>query len=129
MSKSVRSSPPESVKDIAEHERYRTLYDDITSNGTVIQYSDRHALGELACMLCLADNLRQELRDNGSSMEVTGDRAMITKKNPAGDLLLRLGPQIKAMLNEFKMTPMSRGKQFGGVGETHKTTNDGFDEV
>jgi hypothetical protein len=80
-------------------------------------------------MLCLADNLRQELRDNGSSMEVTGDRAMITKKNPAGDLLLRLGPQIKAMLNEFKMTPMSRGKQFGGVGENPKTINDGFGEV
>lgn len=129
MSKSVRSSPPESVKDVFEHERYRTLYDDITSNGTVIQYADRHALGELACMLCLADNLRKELRENGSSMEVTGDRAMITKKNPAGDLLLRLGPQIKAMLNEFKMTPMSRGKQFGGVGENQKTIDDGFGEV
>ena len=129
MTKSVRSSPPESVKDIVEHERYRTLYDDITANGTVIQYSDRHALGELACMLCLADSLRDELRLHGSSMEVEGDKAMITKKNPAGDLLLRLGPQIKAMFNEFKMTPTSRGKQFGGVGENNKTVNDGFNEV
>ena len=73
--------------------------------------------------------LRKELRENGSSMEVTGDRAIITKKNPAGDLLLRLGPQIKAMLNEFKMTPNSRGKTFAGVGETDKTAGDGFDEV
>ena len=129
MEKTVRSNPPASVRSIEEHERYRTLYDDITTNAVVIQYADRHALGELACMLCLADELRKELRENGSSMEVTGDRAIITKKNPAGDLLLRLGPQIKAMLNEFKMTPNSRGKTFAGVGETDKTAGDDWDKL
>lgn len=129
MEKSVRKNHPKSVTRMEEIERYRTLYDDITANGTTIQYADRHALGELACMLCQADQLRQELREYGSAMTVEGDRAMVTKKNPAGDLLLRLGPQIKAMFAEFKMTPASRGKTFGGTGETPKTVDDGFGEI
>ena len=44
--------------------------------------------------------------------------------------LIRMpGTKKKAMLNEFKMTPNSRGKTFAGVGETDKTAGDGFDEV
>ncbi|UNY40129.1 terminase small subunit [Aeromonas phage vB_AveS_KLEA5] len=129
LEKSVRKNHPSMVSLVEQIEQYRTLYDDITANGTVIQYADRHALGLLACMLCQYDKLLQELMDNGAATEVQGDRAMITKKNPAGDLLLRLGPQIKAMFAEFKMTPASRGKTFGGTGETPKTVDDGFGDI
>lgn len=129
MEKSVRQSHPKSVRTVEQIEQYRTLYDDITANGTTIQYADRHALGLLSCMICQYDQLSKELEENGASMEVTGDRAMITKKNPAGDLILRLGPQIKAMFAEFKMTPASRGKTYGGTGETPKTTGDGFELI
>ena len=129
LEKSVRKNHPKAVRTIEQIEQYRTLYDDITANGTVIQYADRHALGLLACMVCQYDQLSQDLMENGAANEVQGDRAMITKKNPAGDLLLRLAPQIKAMFAEFKMTPASRGKTFGGTGETPKTVDDGFGEI
>ncbi|MCP4984704.1 MAG: P27 family phage terminase small subunit [Colwellia sp.] len=129
MEKNVRDNPPFSVADFLAQDLYRVLYDDITHNGTVIQYVDRHALGELAVTLCEMNRLRNELVENGEAIESQGDRNMVTKKNPAREALQRLYPVMMKLFAEFKMTPGSRGKNFSGKGETGKTINDGFNEV
>lgn len=129
MSKSVRDNPPMSVTTFVEMDLYKTLYDDITDNGTTIHFVDRHALGELAVTQCEMRRLREELSEKGESIESQGDRNMVTKKNPARDALQKLYPVMMKLLSEFKMTPNSRGKNFSGKGETGKNTNDGFDEV
>ena len=129
MSRSVRSSPPSSVCGFEVEDLYRTIYDDITDNGTTIQFVDRHALGELAVTLCEMNRLRKELQENGESIESQGDRNMVTKKNPARDAIQKLYPVMMKRFSEFKMTPNSRGKNFSGKGESGTTTKDNWDDV
>jgi hypothetical protein len=80
MTRSVRISPPSSVGDFETNDLYKTLFDDITENGTAIHFVDRHALGELAVTLIEMNRLREELRENGESVELQGDRNKVTKK-------------------------------------------------
>lgn len=90
-------------------EKYRELYRDIIGAGTELQYSDRHALGDLAVMIVESEVLRDSLYEVGDAMEVNGDRGnLVTKKNPARDALEKLRPKIHMMMREFKMTPGSR---------------------
>lgn len=106
-----------------------TLYDDVTHNGTTIQFVDRHALGELAVTMCEMNRLREELMEKGESIESQGDRNMVTKKNPARDALQKLYPIMMKLFSEFKMTPNSRGKNFSGKGESGRSSADGFDQI
>lgn len=129
MARSVRTNPPSSVNTFETEDQYRTLYDDITGGGSTIHFVDRHALGELAVTLCEMNRLRKELQENGESVELQGDRNMVTKKNPARDALQKLYPVMMKLFSEFKMTPNSRGKNFSGKGESDKTTNDGWSDV
>ena len=129
MARSVRDNPPSSVVTYEMQDLYKTLYDDITDNGTVIHFVDRHALGELAVCQCEMNKLREELAENGEAIERQGDRNKVTKKNPARDALQKLYPIMMKLFSEFKMTPNSRGKSFSGKGESGKNTNDGFNEI
>tara|TARA_R110000850_G_scaffold139535_4_gene260838 strand:- start:453 stop:848 length:396 start_codon:yes stop_codon:yes gene_type:complete len=131
MSDNVRENPPMSVSDFDEGNQYRTLYDDITKNGTSIQYVDRHALGELAVTLCEMRRLRVELKTNGESMEVQGDRNQVTKKNPAREALQKLYPVMMKLFGEFKMTPNSRGRNSGTSLSPSQSpsTGDDFDKI
>ncbi len=124
----LRDNPPESVVDMDEHEMYWSILKDITNNGVQLQYHDRHSLGELAVSICEMNRLRHELKENGESKEVQGDRNKITKKNPAREALEKLRPAVLRLMKEFQMTPSSRGKTFGpqtGAGKP----DDGFDIV
>lgn len=97
------------VEPVRAIEKYRELYRDIIGAGTELQYSDRHALGDLAVMIVESEILRDELYEKGDAMEVNGDKGnVVTKKNPARDALEKLRPKIHMMMREFKMTPGSR---------------------
>lgn len=122
----IRMNPPKSVVDHEEHEMYWSLLDDITNNGITLKYQDRHALGEFAAMSCEVIRLRAELKENGESMKVQGDRNVVTKRNPARDALEKLRAPLLRMMKEFQMTPSSRGKTYGPQGGN---TDDGFNEV
>ena len=122
----IKLNPPKSVVQFEEHEMYRSILADITSNGVVLKYQDRHSLGELAVTLCEMNRLRTELREVGESMLVQGDRHMITKKNPARDALEKLRAPMLRLMKEFQMTPSSRGKTYG---PTAGDIDDGFDDV
>lgn len=122
----IKSNPPASVVEMEEHEMYRTLYQDITDNGIVLQYHDRHLLGELAVTLVEMNRLRADLRENGESLELQGDRNMVTKKNPARDALEKLRPAALRIMKAFKMAPDFRGNVLAPPKEK---ADDGFDEV
>ena len=129
MSTSIRDCPPISVDSEEIKDLYRTLFDDITSNGTQILFVDRHALGELAVTLHEMSVLRKDISANGESKETQGDRNVVTKRNPARDSLQKLYPVMIKLFAEFKMTPGSRGKNFSGKVEDPKTNNDGWEDV
>lgn len=124
----IRLNPPPSVTvmGMEEHERYWSILSDITSNGVTLKYQDRHALGLLAVSLCEMDRLSKDLKVNGESMEVQGDRNVVTKKNPSRDALEKLRAPVLRLMKEFQMTPSSRGKTFG---PTAGDTGDGFGEI
>lgn len=113
----IELNPPSSVKMFARPvdalERYRTLYRDITKNGVKIEYSHRHALGELAVMMVEVQLLREQLYDDGATdaMTVQGDRNMVTKKNPARDALEKIRTPMLRLMKEFNMTPGSDSKK------------------
>lgn len=123
----IRQNPPDSVKEFDQIQMYKVLYDDITENGVLLQYHDRHSLGELAVMLCEMNDLRADLRKNGEWCECQGDRNMVMKKNPARDALEKIRPQSFRLMKEFKMTPNSRGKQVGVIED--RNTDDGFGNI
>jgi hypothetical protein len=114
----VRNNPPESVETFEQIQMYRTLYDDISDNGIIIEYHHRHALGELASITCEMNDLRRELRTNGEANLMQGDRHMITKKNPARDALEKIRSHQLKLMKEFNMTPFSAGKATGIIGKT-----------
>lgn len=125
----IREKPPSSVVTWEEVDKYKTLYDDITNNGVVLQYHHRHALGELACMLVEMERLRKSLRDEGEAMRVNGDKGnTVTKRNPARDALDKLRTQSFRLMKEFKMTPASQGRTLGIPG-SEGGMGDGFDEI
>jgi len=124
----IRKNPPDSVNTFEQQQMYMTLYDDITENGVLLQYHDRHGLGELAVIMCEMNTLRADLRENGESIKVQGDRNKVTKKNPARDALEKIRPHQIRLMKEFKMTPNSRGKQVGVV-ESQGKTDDGWGDV
>ena len=103
-------------------------HDDITNNGVLLQYHDRHALAELAVTMCEMNTLRADIRENGEWCETQGDRNVIKKKNPARDALEKLRPAVLRLMKEFKMTPGSRGKIVGGIPESGQQ-DDGFNGV
>ena len=121
----IRNNPPMSIVTFEQGQMYKTLYDDITENGILLQYHDRHGLGELAAIMCEMNDLRAEIRKDGESMEVQGDRNVVTKKNPARDALEKIRPHQIRLMKEFKMTPNSR-KANTGVPEHQGDKDDGF---
>ena len=123
----IRKNPPASVVGEEELTEYETLYDDITQNGTILRFDDRHALAELAISLVEMRLCRADIRKNGSMMEVQGDRNVVMKPNPSIATLQKLQVHVKAMFKAFSMTPESRGKTSQGIESGN--TDDGFSGV
>lgn len=124
----IRDNPPDSVVTDIERLKYETLYDDITKNGVLMQFHHRHALAELAVTLCEIIDLRADIRVNGNSMTVNGDKGnQVTKRNPARDALEKLRPVSLRLMKEFKMTP---GSTVGKItGPESGAQDDGWNEV
>lgn len=117
------------VEPVRAIEKYRELYRDIIGAGTQLQYSDRHALGDLAVMMIEEEILQANVYTIGDSMEVNGDKQnMVTKKNPARDALEKLRPKIHAMMREFKMTPGSRKSVATNPGSGGSSLDAEFDD-
>ena len=128
----IRANPPDVVRGFMPPKalmKYRELYDDITSSGLILEYQDRHSLGELAMMIVESDKLRQSLASDGESLEVQGDRNMVTKKNPARDALDKLRPHIHRYYAAFGMMPSARRSKVNQPPHQGKTEDDGFGAI
>lgn len=126
----IRGNWPDSVKSAIEIMMYKTLYDDITNNGVLLQYQDRHLLGELAVTMVEMNRLRDQLVTEGEWVEVQGDRNTIKKKNPCRDALEKLRPVALRIMKEFKMSPTSRGNKSGlNPLENGGESSDGWGDV
>lgn len=106
---------------------YHSMYSKIKDSGLVTDSRDVYALGMLAVNLALVDEATEDLQNNGFHLRVQGDRNMISKKNPALDVLKDAQSNVRAYLREFKMTPATRAKQLDtGNGNSG---HDGFDDL
>lgn len=124
----IRDNPPASIAGQDELKLYQELYDDIVDNGGQLRFDDRYALAELAITLVEMNRCREDIRINGTMMELTGERGNpVTKRNPAVEILQRAQTHAKALFKEFKLTPMSRGRQPAGV--ENGRAEDGWGEV
>ena len=106
---------------------YQSMYDQIKQNGTVMQNVDAYGLGMLAFNMALVDDCNYSIANDGMSMEYRGDRKMVMKRNPALDVLKDAQTAVRFYLQQFCMTPGSRGKTLNtGTGNDD---SDGFGEV
>lgn len=126
--KNVRDNPPDTVITNDEYLKYIELYDDITENGIGIQYSHRHSLAELAVQLVEMKALRIDLNNTGETLEVQGDRNVVTKRNPSRDALDKLRTSTARLFREFRMTPNSVTKTGVTIPNKDKT-GDGWDDI
>lgn len=106
---------------------YKSMYEQIKHNGTVMQNVDAYGLGMLAFNMALVDDCNYSIANHGMNMEYRGDRKMVLKRNPALDVLKDAQAAIRFYLKEFKMTPGSRGVTLNPT--PAGGSSDGFDEV
>lgn len=128
MSKEVRNNPPSTIVTVMQGEFYRVLYDDITRDGKILQYQDRHVLAELAILSCEIVDLRRDITENGVMMKVQGDRNEVTKRNGACDVLATKLTAYHRLFKAFGMAPEYRPKMSGGEVPV-QPTDDGFDDL
>ena len=121
--------PPKFIRTDLQLQYYRDTLQKIKKNGTVLQNVDADGLGMLALNLAIVDECMADIADKGIHIEVQGDRNVVTKKNPAVDMLDKAQSAIRFYLKEFKMTPNSRGKTLGGGGNPAERDDDEFDKV
>ena len=106
---------PDYVKTTLEMRYWRKLLAVLQERGTPVQAIDHYALGMLACNLATVEECREDLRENGIHVEVSGDRGhIVRKRNPSFDLLKESQAQVKHYLSQFKMSPASRGVELSG---------------
>ena len=118
---------PDFIRTDLQRQYYNGMYDKIKSNGTVMTGVDSYALGMLSFNLALVDECAWSIDREGLTLEVQGDRNVITKKNPALEVLKDAQSAVRFYLKEFGMTPNSRGKELNP--QANNESNDGFDKV
>ena len=125
----IRTSVPPSVATEEQKTMYQMFYDDITNEGVVLQYRDRHLLAEVAANQIEMNHLREDLRINGEHVETSGDRGHpIMKKNPSREALEKLRPAQLRIMKAFGMAPDYRAKATASPSVGNKT-DDGFGAV
>ncbi len=125
----IRNDFPPSIATEAQKAMYQMFYDDITNEGVVLQYRDRHLLAEAAANQVEMNHLREDLRINGEHVETSGDRGHpIMKKNPSREALEKLRPAQLRIMRAFSMSPADRGKA-SATPQVGNKTDDGFGEI
>ncbi len=125
----IRTSFPPSLATKEQRDMYQMFYDDITNEGVVLQYRDRHMLAEAAANQVEINALREDLRIRGEHIETTGDRGhTVTKKNPSREALEKMRPAQLRIMKAFSMSPADRGKATASP-QVGKKTDDGFGDV
>ena len=117
---------PDFLRSNMQKKYYHSMYSKIKDSGLVTDSRDVYALGMLAVNLALVDEATDDLEKNGFHLQVQGDRNVITKKNPALDVLKDAQSNVRAYLREFKMTPATRAKQ---LDSGNPAGHDGFDDL
>lgn len=123
----IREAYPNFITSKLEIFYYQAMYDQIKKNGETMQSVDTYALGMLALNLSLVNECNVSIQEKGMNMEYQGDRKMVLKRNPALDVLKDAQAAVRFYLQQFNMTPKSRGLVLTpGAG---LDDDDGFGEV
>jgi len=125
---SVKDGYPNFVRTKKQIDYYQEMYETIVCNGTILKSVDLYGLGILAINLALIDECNLSIFNDGLNMEYKGDRKMISKRNPALDVLKDAQTAVRFYLKEFNMTPASRSRILDPSGPMGKQ-DDGFEEI
>ena len=127
----IRNNPPSWLIVTDEQEElYKTIYDDLTKNGAILQYKDRTTLAILTVNLIEAKGYRAHVAEHGVMMVVNGDKGNpITRKNTNAELLDKKEARIITLLRAFGAAPEYRTASENKNTVQTQSDNDGFGEI
>lgn len=127
----IRDNPPRQyIKTFEQIDMYKTLYDDFTRNGAVMQFKDRNTLAILAINILEAEEHRRHIDEHGVMMIVNGDKGnMITRKNFNAELLDKKENRIITLLKAFGAAPEYRSNTDNKAPVVTQSADDEWDDI
>lgn len=127
----IRQNPPDwLIKTFEQHNLYKTLYDDLTANGAILQFKDRTTLAMLTVNILEAKTYREHVEEHGVMMVVNGDKGNpITRKNTNAELLDKKENRIIVLLKAFGAAPEYRSNIENKYTVETQPNSDGWDKI
>lgn len=110
---SIRDNPPRIIQTEQQLQYYCDIFDELSTNEVQLQTQDRYPLAVMAINMSIIEEAAISIGKDGMTIEVQGDRNVVTKPNPAVAALKDAQNTVRALFKEFRMTPASRPK--GGL--------------
>ena len=127
----IRNNPPSLlITTFEQRDLYKTLYDDFTKNGAILQFKDRNTLALLVLSMLDVQKYRAHIEENGVMMVVNGDKGNpITRINKVAELLDKKENKIITLLKAFGAAPEYRTSSENKSTVDVQSDNDGFGTI
>ncbi len=112
---SLKNSIPNFLRTDEQIGYYNEVIDTLVLAQTPIRDQDCYSIGMLALNLALMDDCANSIAEHGMMMQVRGDRAVISKVNPAVALQKEAQTALRFYFDRFQMSPNSRGNIGSGL--------------
>tara|TARA_R110000744_G_scaffold380568_1_gene503264 strand:- start:41936 stop:42340 length:405 start_codon:yes stop_codon:yes gene_type:complete len=114
--KSLINNPPNFLRTQDQLYYYHEVIKTMTDAKIAIRDQDVFAIGMMALNLALMDECANSIAEEGMMMRVTGDRATVSKVNPAVAMQKEAQTALRYYFDRFQMSPSSRGNNvIGGI--------------
>lgn len=124
ISVSLKSNPPPFMRTSEQLYYYGEVIDTMMEAKIAIRDQDVYAIGIMALNLALMDECANSIAEEGMMMRVQGDRATVSKVNPAVAMQKEAQTALRYYFDRFQMSPSSRGNNISGGGLQPKSTGD-----
>ena len=127
----IRNNPPSLlITTFEQRDLYKTLYDDFTKNGAILQFKDRNTLALLVLSMLDVQKYRAHIDEHGVMMVVNGDKGNpITRINKVAELLDKKENKIITLLKAFGAAPEYRTSSENKSTVDVQSDNDGFGTI
>lgn len=105
----IIDSPPPFVRTPSQLEYYSNVYTLLVDNGVPLKTQDKYAIGMLAYNLAIIDYCSDSIDEDGTMIEMDGDRGKVSKKNPAIEMQKDAQTAVRHYFTQLQMSPSSRG--------------------
>ena len=110
---SLKDNAPQFLRTQDQIMYYVQVIDLLVDAQVPIRDQDSFAIGTLALNLALLDECADSIAEDGMMMRVQGDRATVSKVNPAVAMQKEAQTALRFYFDRFQMSPNSRGNTIG----------------